>query len=82
MFKLIASFTSSIFFQVDQGVKTLSAARAAELAGSDPDYAMRDLHDAIEAGNPPSWTLKIQIMTFEEAEKFRWNPFDVTKVNE
>ncbi len=28
----------------------------------------------------PSWTMYVQIMTFEEAEKFRWNPFDVTKV--
>ncbi|MFO0090102.1 MAG: catalase [bacterium] len=24
--------------------------------------------------------MKIQVMTFEEAEKFRWNPFDLTKV--
>jgi len=67
-------------FKVDQGIKTLPADRAAELSGSDPDYAMRDLYDAIENGNPPSWTLKIQIMTFEEAERFRWNPFDVTKI--
>lgn len=22
----------------------------------------------------------IQVMTFEQAEKFRWNPFDLTKV--
>ena len=28
----------------------------------------------------PSWTLYIQVMTFEQAEKFRWNPFDLTKV--
>lgn len=28
----------------------------------------------------PSWTMHIQVMTFEEAEKFRWNPFDLTKV--
>lgn len=28
----------------------------------------------------PSWSLSIQVMTFEEAEKFRWNPFDLTKV--
>ena len=28
----------------------------------------------------PSWTLYIQVMTFEEAEKFRWDPFDLTKV--
>ena len=28
----------------------------------------------------PSWTLYIQVMTFEQAERFRWNPFDLTKV--
>lgn len=28
----------------------------------------------------PSWTMYIQVMTFEQAEKFRWNPFDLTKV--
>ena len=28
----------------------------------------------------PSWTMYIQIMTFKEAENFRWNPFDLTKV--
>lgn len=28
----------------------------------------------------PSWTLYIQVMTFEQAEKFGWNPFDLTKV--
>ena len=56
------------------------ADEAGELGGSDPDYAMRDLYNAIANGNYPSWTLKIQVMTFEEAENFRWNPFDLTKV--
>ena len=28
----------------------------------------------------PSWTMYIQVMTFEQAEKSRWNPFDLTKV--
>lgn len=28
----------------------------------------------------PSWTLYLQVMTFEQAEKFRLNPFDLTKV--
>ena len=28
----------------------------------------------------PSWTMSIQVMTFEQAEKFAWNPFDLTKV--
>ena len=56
------------------------ADEADRLAGSDPDYALRDLYNAISNGNFPSWSLKIQIMTFEEAEKYRYNPFDLTKV--
>ena len=28
----------------------------------------------------PSWTMSIQVMTFEQAESFGWNPFDLTKV--
>ena len=70
-----------VFFQTDQGIKNLSADRAGQLAGSDPDYAIRDLDNAIETGNFPSWTAYIQVMTFEEAERWEFNPFDVTKVN-
>jgi catalase len=50
------------------------------LTATDPDYAIRDLYNAIAEGNFPSWTLYIQVMIFEEAERFHWNPFDVTKV--
>lgn len=68
------------YLQTDQGVKNLTSARATELAGTDPDYAIRDLYNAIALGKFPSWTFYIQVMTFEEAEKFRWNPFDLTKI--
>jgi catalase len=69
-----------LFFKSDQGIKNLTSSIATKLAGTDPDYATRDLYNAIELGEFPSWTFYIQVMTFEEAEKFRWNPFDVTKV--
>ena len=55
---------------------------ADHLAGANPDYAIQDLYNAIANGNFPSWTLYIQVMTFEEAETFQWNPFDLTKVSE
>ena len=35
--------------------------------GEDPDYHQRDLYEAISAGEFPSWTLKVQIMPFEDA---------------
>ena len=35
---------------------------------------------SIEDGNFPSWTLHVQIMPFEDAKTYRFNPFDLTKV--
>jgi catalase len=46
----------------------------------DPDYSLRDLYNAIENKDYPSWTLNVQIMTFEQAKTFKFNPFDLTKV--
>ncbi|XP_064628872.1 catalase-like [Lineus longissimus] len=67
-------------FKTDQGIKNLPADVAAELAGSDPDYAIRDLHEAIAKGNHPSWSVFIQVMSYEEADKVSFNPFDLTKI--
>ena len=67
-------------FKTDQKIKNLDVSVADELAGSDPDYSIRDLFNTIAKGNYPSWTLKVQIMTYDQAEKFKYNPFDLTKV--
>jgi catalase len=67
-------------FICDQGIEFLTQAEADELAGKDADYHQRDLYTAIQRGDYPSWTLKIQIMPFEEAKTYRFNPFDLTKV--
>lgn len=63
-----------------QGIRNLTGPQADELRGKDPDYSQRDLVDAIEKGDFPKWSMKIQLMTEEQAKNFRWNPFDVTKV--
>lgn len=67
-------------FKSDQGVESLTQEEADRLAGTDPDCNMRDLHEAIARGEHPSWSLKVQIMPFEDAKTYRINPFDVTKV--
>jgi catalase len=67
-------------FKTDQGVDFLTQEAADELAGTDGDYHQRDLYDAIERGEYPSWTLNMQIMPFEDAKTYRFNPFDLTKV--
>ncbi len=53
---------------------------AEHLKGSDPDHATRDLHNAIKNGEFPSWTIQMQIMPAKEAENYRFDIFDVTKV--
>lgn len=67
-------------FQTDQGIKNLTVEEANRLASTNPDYSTGDLFNAIANGNYPSWTFYIQVMTFEQAEKFQFNPFDLTKV--
>lgn len=67
-------------FQTDQGIEFLTQQEADRLAGTDGDYHTRDLYDAIERGEHPSWTLYVQIMPFKDAETYRFNPFDLTKV--
>jgi len=67
-------------FKTDQGIKNLPVEEADRLAGSDPDYAIRDLYNAIQSKNFPSWTAYIQVMSYAEAESCPFNPFDLTKV--
>ncbi|GEE00520.1 catalase [Gordonia spumicola] len=67
-------------FISDQGVEFLTQDDADRLAGSDGDHHVRDLFDSIAAGDHPSWTLKVQLMPFDAAADYRFNPFDLTKV--
>lgn len=67
-------------FKTDQGVKNLAPDVAAKIAGENPDYHTEDLFNAIDKGDFPSWTLYVQIMPVEDADTYRWDPFDVTKV--
>ncbi|SHE71374.1 catalase [Streptoalloteichus hindustanus] len=67
-------------FKTDQGIRTLTADEAARIAGEDADHHIADLWNAIERGEHPSWTLHVQVMPFEDAATYRFNPFDLTKV--
>jgi len=67
-------------FKTDQGIRNIFQEEADRIAGADADYHRRDLFDAIKRGEHPSWTLKVQIMPFADAENYRFNPFDLTKV--
>jgi catalase len=67
-------------FKTDQGIEFLTDADAKARVAEDPDAHLRDLYESIARGDHPSWTLHMQIMGFEEAADYRFNPFDLTKV--
>src|SRR3977135_461349 len=67
-------------FKTDQGIEFLTQQQGDAMAGIDGDAHQRDLYNAIEAGDYPSWSMKVQIMPFEDARTYRFNPFDMTKV--
>ena len=67
-------------FKTDQGIECFTQDEGDQMASVDTDYHQRDLYDHIEAGEFPSWTLRVQIMPFEDAKTYRYNPFDLTKV--
>ncbi|WP_342490317.1 catalase KatA [Bacillus sp. FSL R5-0443] len=67
-------------FKTEQGVKNLDVNTAAKIAGENPDYHTEDLFNAIENGDFPAWKLYVQIMPLEDANTYRFDPFDVTKV--
>jgi catalase len=67
-------------FKTDQGIECLTTEEAARLAGENPESHTVDLMNAIERGEFPSWTLRIQVMPAAEAASYHVNPFDLTKV--
>ncbi|MDG2207072.1 MAG: catalase [Pirellulales bacterium] len=66
--------------KTEQGIACLSDAEATELAGRDPDFATRDLFEAIDSGDFPRWRVHVQIMPEKDAAGYYVNPFDLTKV--
>ena len=67
-------------FISDQGVEFFTQHEGDQMAAADTDFHTRDLFESIAAGDHPSWTLKVQLMPYEDATGYRFNPFDLTKV--
>ncbi|MGL4992721.1 MAG: catalase [Bacteroidales bacterium] len=64
----------------EQGIKCLTDQEAAQVIANDRESHQRDLFDAIERGDFPRWKFQIQLMSEEQADNYRINPFDLTKV--
>jgi len=73
-------FWVKFHFKTDQGIRCLTSEESARIAGENPEHHQRDLRTAIERREFPSWTLKVQVMPEVDAARYRFNPFDLTKV--
>ncbi|MGM0600416.1 MAG: catalase [Candidatus Rifleibacteriota bacterium] len=73
-------FWVKFHFKTMQGIECMPPEEADELAGCNPDYHTEQLFETIKKGDFPRWKLHVQIMPEKEAENYRWNPFDLTKV--
>lgn len=73
-------FWVKFHFKTQQGHAHLTNAESAAKIGETREGYQEALFGAIEAGNFPKWTMQVQIMPEEDAEKTPYNPFDLTKV--
>jgi catalase len=61
------------------GVHNLDRHEATRVAGENPDYLTRDLHDAIARGEEVEYELNIQMMDIADELKQNFDPLDPTK---
>lgn len=66
--------------RTQQGIKNLTDAEAAAVIADDRESHQRDLFYSIENSDFPRWTVYIQVMPENDAAKYKFNPFDLTKV--
>ncbi len=67
-------------FKCQQVIKNLTDEEATLLVGQDRESHQRDLFNYIEKGDFPRWKLLVQIMPEADADKVKYDPFDLTKV--
>lgn len=73
-------FWVKFHFKTQQGHKHYTNEESAKIIGETREKYQEELFGAIEKGDYPKWTLKVQVMPEADAEKTPYNPFDLTKV--
>lgn len=67
-------------FRTQQGIENLTDEQAAKLVRRDRESHQRDLYEAIERGDLPTWKPYVQVMPEAEADNYRFHPFDLAKI--
>ena len=62
------------------GIQSTLWDEAVKIAGADPDFHRRDLHEAIDAGDFPEWDLAVQVFDQNLADSLPYDVLDATKL--
>ncbi len=83
-FRLIAEDGTATFvkfhWRPKLGLQSTCWDEAVKIAGADPDFLRRDLHDAIASGSFPEWEFGVQLLTQEQADALPFDILDATKL--
>jgi catalase len=63
-----------------QGLQSVVWNEAVKINGADPDFHRRDLWEAIQSGDYPSWELGLQLFDDDFADRFDFDVLDPTKI--
>ena len=74
------AFLVKYHFKTDSGIKNFTGPEAAEMGKKNPDFATSDLYNHIAQGGSSSWTWYVQVMPFADADNYRFDVYDITKV--
>jgi catalase len=66
--------------KTDQGIKNLTAEQVKEIEAKTKDYHTLDLFNRLKDGNPVSWTFYIQVMPEKDADNYKYDVTDITKI--
>ncbi|KMQ42999.1 Catalase active site [Trichophyton rubrum] len=73
------SFKYVHFFLASDRGPNFTDGSTAKIDPNDPDFATKDLFEAIERGDYPSWTANVQVVDPKDAPKLGFNILDITK---
>ena len=62
------------------GTQSTGWDEAVKIAGADPDFHRRDLHEAIAGGDFPEWEFGVQLLSQEQADALPFDILDATKL--
>lgn len=74
------AFFVKYHIKTDVGIKNLTPEQVGEIEKSNKDYHTLDLFNFIASGKAATWTFYIQVMPEKEAETYRYDVTDITKI--